>query len=180
MKKSRREFLKNSVAVTAIGVGTSRFGMLRETLAAAKMQGKKPLNNQNLNSIIPSDPNELTNWIKGPTGDFKAWVREKFQLTADQEQGLNSMKPAQINKIKDALRQAAANKAKLSVNVVMAPSTAAVRRSARGTGESMPTDGPPTGETTDGTPSRETTVEVEASTFPPSVKVKISCKKGAL
>src|SRR5262245_12960242 len=96
--------------------------MLRATLAAAKIQGKQAFNERTLNSIIPKDPNEYPNWIKGPTADLKAWVRGKFQLTSDQEGHLNSLTPEQINKIKDALRQAATKKAKLSVALVRAQS----------------------------------------------------------
>jgi hypothetical protein len=42
MKKSRREFLKNSVTVAAAGIGAAKFGMLRATLVAARAQGKQP------------------------------------------------------------------------------------------------------------------------------------------
>jgi hypothetical protein len=177
MKKSRREFIKDSVVASAIGIGAAKFGMLRATLAAAKMQGKQPLSERNLNSIIPKNSDELTNWIKGPTGDFKGWVREKFTLSADQEQGLNSLTTANINKIKDALRQAAANKAKLSVVVDMPTSNSKASSNAAARSRTTePTNPAPTTET----PERETTVEVEATSFPPSVKVKVSCKRKAV
>src|SRR5215475_11573646 len=120
MKKSRREFLKSTGAVAVIGIGAAKFGMLRETLAVAKSQGKQLFNERNLNSIIPKDPKDYPNWIKGPTGDLKAWLKERFQFTSDQESHLNSLTSEHINKIKDALRQASAKKAKLSVALVRA------------------------------------------------------------
>jgi hypothetical protein len=185
MKNSRREFLKNSVAVTALGIGAAKFGMLRATLAAARMQGKQPLNERSLNSIIPKNPDEYAEWIKGPSGDLKAWVREKFQLTADQDKALNSLTSAQINKVKDILKQAAAKKAKLSVafaaGIVVtkdldlreqAPtgsSNVAVRKATRETTEPAPTSGTPGGS--------ETSFEAEATAVPPSIKIKITCKK---
>jgi hypothetical protein len=185
MKKSRREFLKNSVAVTAMGIGAAKFGMLRATLAAARMQGKQPLNERNLNSIIPKDPAEYANWIKGPSGDLKAWVREKFQLTADQDRAINSLTSAQINKVKDILKDAATKKAKLSVafapgivitkdldvkgQVKAGSSDVAVRKATRETTEPAPTNGTPGGS--------ETTFEAEFTSVPPSIKIKITCKK---
>ncbi len=189
MKKSRREFLKNSVAVTTIGIGATKFGMLRATVAAARMQGKQPLNERSLNSIIPKDPNEYANWIKGPSGDLKAWVREKFQLTADQDKALNSLTSAQINKVKDALRQASEKRAKLSVTfatgivvtkdldlrekVKTGSSNVAVRSTSRETKEPTPTNGTP-----GGTETPTTTFEAEVTTIPPSIKIKITCNKG--
>ena len=186
MKKSRREFLKNSVTFAAAGIGAAKIGMLRATLAAARMQGKQPLSERSLNSIIPKDPNEYANWIKGPSGDLKAWVREKFQLIADQEKGLNALTPAQINKVKDALRQAAAKKAKLSVafaagivatkslelkeRVKEASPNVAARSASRETTEPTPSSRTPG--------ATETTVEVEATAVPPGVKIKIACKRG--
>ena len=181
--KSRREFLKNSVAVSALGIGAAKFGMLRATLAAARAQGKQPLNERNLNSIIPKDPNEYTNWIKGPSGDLKAWVREKFQLTADQDKALDSLTSAQINKVKDALRQTAAKKAKLSVafatGIVVTKdldftSNVAVRSASRETGGSTTSGGSSGGSS--GATTGATKVDVGVKFGPVSIEVKICCK----
>ena len=187
MKNSRREFIKSSVAVTAVGIGAAKFGMLRATLAAARMQGKQPLNERNLNSIIPKDPNEYANWIKGPSGDLKAWVREKFQLTADQDKALNSLTTTQINKVKDALRQAAAKKAKLSIafatGIVVTKdldftSNVAVRSASRETSGSTTSGGTSGGSSggSSGATTGATKVDVGVKFGPVSVEVKICCK----
>ncbi|HXG65885.1 MAG TPA: hypothetical protein VNO70_12330 [Blastocatellia bacterium] len=164
MKKTRRDFLKEGITVTAAGIGAARFGMLKGVLAAARLQGKQPLTERNINALIPTDPVKYGDWIKGPTGDLKAWVKEKFQLTPEQEQALNALTPAQIAKIKDTLRQAAAKKAKVSVQFLQPPSGISARAHTTGTQQQTPT-------------VTETKFEAGFTAVPPSFTLKFSCTR---
>lgn len=98
---TRRAFLKYGVpASVVIGFG------IRKVLAQAVQAGKPWLTAASVNRLTAeSSEQEYREICAGAQRDLKAFVRETFYLTPEQEEALNDLAPEHVQKIQNTLNQ---------------------------------------------------------------------------
>jgi hypothetical protein len=101
-KVARREFLKDGIATAAIGAASIRLN-LRAALAQAKREDKPLLTEQNLNRLIPKEPDALRQRAVEAKRDLKGFITKHFYLTPDQTRQLNALSREESSLIKEGI-----------------------------------------------------------------------------
>ncbi|MEZ5428343.1 MAG: hypothetical protein R2747_18890 [Pyrinomonadaceae bacterium] len=103
--KTRRDFLKTGFAAVIAGTACFSFGGLKEALAAAKKAEKPLLTVDNLNALVPDEPNdEYFKLAKRALNDPLAFLKKYFYITDIQNEGLASLNSEDWEKIKNGIQ----------------------------------------------------------------------------
>lgn len=101
-KVARRAFLKDSIATAAMGAASISLN-LREAFSQAKREDKPLLTEQNLNRLIPNEPDALRQQAVEAKRDLKGFITKHFYLTSDQTRQLNALSREEISLIKEGI-----------------------------------------------------------------------------
>jgi hypothetical protein len=130
----RRRFVKRSLELV---IAAQCLPLLDEPAAALQPRSttRPALTEASLNAIIPRESAELRAFAGQMFPDMKAYIRARFELSAEQERALVAMSGASIARIHQAVEAAMAKGARISVVSVTgaaAPSDLAARGGADG------------------------------------------------
>jgi len=103
--KTRRDFLISGFAAVIGGAACFSFGGLKEALAAARKADKPLLTADNLNALIPDQPNDqYFKMANQALKDPLVFLKKNFYITPIQNEGLASLNAEDWAKIKKGIQ----------------------------------------------------------------------------
>jgi hypothetical protein len=114
---NRRRFLQAGVAAAIGGVCFSS-ATIKEALAKARQAGKPLFTAKNFNASLPQKHNNtLRRLMQEARQDIKAFIRQRFYLTKEQEKELDSLPEDLIGKIHSSIDEMLKEKAVVRVQI---------------------------------------------------------------